>query len=735
MSFLNSLLNFLKKHFINILINIVFFVVFFSIFSSSDYFVMDGRADIVIDPLNTLKDFFYTWNDNLLGSSYAGIQSYIFPIAFVYAALSFVFNICTTQAIFYAFFMWLSFFFFYLFAKNELRSDSRLIYIGSFFYAVNLYVILNISQLYYVLVLPFLVLPLQLYFFRKLLFSHNWFKYSILVGFSTLLMGGVNPPLIAINLIVLCLYFFCKLKEILINQRFVLVCRRIFVSLLLTFVLNLFWVFGLINFFLSSVNFSDALSEPIAQKNKISTYLNVFRMIGSGSFFDSWAGKPYFSFANSYNSIFLVFSMYFFPVLLLLYFSIKKQKNILFPFLLVIVSVPMVVASREGFFARFYEWAYSNLPLFSMFRTNTKFFQPYILGVCMLLSLVLINVKNKRLKIFLVITSIFFICLNAFPFFNDTVIPSNYRIKEIPHEYYDAGKFFNNDNSYYRIMLLPVQYFPVYSWGQTSGNPEILWGKSLVVNRPGSPEGVSNKLSKELSDALMNKDYDLAEYYFKLLKVKYVVQRNDFDWKYYQSISQSPEIVQDVLSYYEKVGTFGNLDVYLVDNDCGDVIDGNISNVRKVNSTKYYIFMDNIKNGGSINFSVMYDKNWALYLQKNDNSELFSKNGFGFFSDFISSLLFINYDIDFKEFHSSDNGYGNKWAIDEQYIKNNFPSDYYVLNDDGSIDLKLVLVFKPQIYFGISFLISIVCLLLCIAYLLFEPLKSLIKKYFKGNDF
>ena len=53
----------------------------------------------------------------------------------------------------------------------------------------------------------------------------------------------------------------------------------------------------------------------------------------------------------------------------------------------------------------------------------------------------------------------------------------------------------------------------------------------------------------------------------------------------------------------------------------------------------------------------------------------------------------------FEETHHLVNDYANGRTLDADYIKKNFPKDYYKENPDGSIDVNLTLYFKPQSYF------------------------------------
>jgi len=56
--------------------------------------------------------------------------------------------------------------------------------------------------------------------------------------------------------------------------------------------------------------------------------------------------------------------------------------------------------------------------------------------------------------------------------------------------------------------------------------------------------------------------------------------------------------------------------------------------------------------------------------------------------------------------------------IDPEYIKANYPKEYYKIYPDGSIDIEMTLYFKPQSYFYLGIIISTFTFVGCIAYLM-----------------
>lgn len=74
----------------------------------------------------------------------------------------------------------------------------------------------------------------------------------------------------------------------------------------------------------------------------------------------------------------------------------------------------------------------------------------------------------------------------------------------------------------------------------------------------------------------------------------------------------------------------------------------------------------------------------------------------------------------FDDTHKLVYDYANGWTIDPEFIKKNYPKEYYKENADGSIDVKMTMYFKPQSYFYLGLLISGGTLLLLVSYLVFD---------------
>ncbi len=101
--------------------------------------------------------------------------------------------------------------------------------------------------------------------------------------------------------------------------------------------------------------------------------------------------------------------------------------------------------------------------------------------------------------------------------------------------------------------------------------------------------------------------------------------------------------------------------------------------------------------------------------------------------NFIDGIKKISQKPIFDENHKIAYNYANQWTLDAEYIKQNYPKEYYKENEDGTIDVKLTLYFKPQSYFYLGLLISGLTLLSLVIYLIFDFIKTRKNKNAKNS--
>ena len=701
----------------------VFILFFFSFYSNK--IIIDSRLDLNIDPVGSYHNFFWAWQNLLnLGQSNSWSQSYIFPFGAMYYFFSLIFSIHIVQALIFCIILWTGFYSFNKFIKAEFESASFYAYIGSLFYALNVYIATTISASYLVLLMNYAILPLQLYLLRKIFTNKKYFKYNFYFALAIMFMGGVNPPLIGINIIVVVFY----LLHLRFNRKIELFSKsslkKFFWIIVLSFGLNAFWLVPLLNYFLTLPpgGYNAILSEPLSMHDRISSFVNVLRTLGVWDFNVKWNGyDPSYPYASTYtNNKFLIFSL-FLPLLFVMggYIKFKdKFYKYISISVIMLVSIIMVVGINEGIFAPVYQWAYNHVPLFSMFRSGYKLISIYIFCLCYFMVFILVSIKNLKIKNLFFILFLIVILLNAFPFFNRSIIKGEKEINGIPSYYYDAKKFFDNDNSNYRIALLPEQYFSIYNWGDASGNPEIIWNKGLFTRQPGSALQYSNAVAINFNDDLLAGNYSAVDNILSTNNIKYIVERNDFNWQYYPNIASSPAIIKKALAPFQKVATFGELDIYKVADQIlyPEIYSTNLT-YQKVQLVKYNLNFKNVSSVQSLNFLDSYDSGWQLYLEKNTDNNACSGqlnktvNTIECQSNLskldLGDIKFLFTPSVFDYSHTQIFGYANSWKIDPNYIKQNFGKQYYTVNADGSINFNLVLYFKPQSYFYVGILFTV----------------------------
>jgi len=62
----------------------------------------------------------------------------------------------------------------------------------------------------------------------------------------------------------------------------------------------------------------------------------------------------------------------------------------------------------------------------------------------------------------------------------------------------------------------------------------------------------------------------------------------------------------------------------------------------------------------------------------------------------------------FKGSHVRANGFSNLWIVNPDYIKENFSSDFYTKNADGSLNLSFTIYYSSQSVYYFYFIMSIV---------------------------
>jgi len=149
----------------------------------------------------------------------------------------------------------------------------------------------------------------------------------------------------------------------------------------------------------------------------------------------------------------------------------------------------------------------------------------------------------------------------------------------------------------------------------------------------------------------------------------------------------------------------------------------------KIFNTAPLIYIDSNNNKASIKFERIKAYRYIVTI-KHATSPLkvtFTDNYNSYWQLSKPGVNFNNYLVqgEYNKYyrHTKINGYANNWTVDVERLCKEQP-DICTANVDSTYDLKLIIEFWPQRLFWVGLGISIITLLSCIGYLVFDIFKQ-----------
>jgi hypothetical protein len=305
----------------------------------------------------------------------------------------------------------------------------------------------------------------------------------------------------------------------------------------------------------------------------------------------------------------------------------------------------------------------------------------------------------------------------------------------LPKEYSEIDHKLGEIRDSDKILILPITgHFVGYvSNDDGYAGPERLYtltDKTFLtkIHSVVMPEKYSEILDKmRLNNGLVNNFYNILGYRYLL------VEKNTISSKHF-SVAKYEDIVATLdEKLWDK--KFENKSFILYSLKKDELVrrvyveDGSLI-FQKNNDTKYSMNIK-IDKKTKLNFIETFNKNWMLYLNPisgDDKCVPIVQDSDHFSSECVSdknvfSLDWATYFFKkavFNDKHNLVYDYANQWTIDPDYIKQNFPKEYYTENSDGSINVEMTLYFKPQSYYYLGLLISGFTLLGIIGYFVYD---------------
>lgn len=508
-----------------------------------------GESGFLIDPM--YMNLFYEWNDKINFGQASAFQANIVFFGIVWQFLKF-FSVNTHPSVLWAF---LAFFLpsisLYFCLDEILRFKNKFIYLpATLLYSFNIFR-LSVSYTNTSQNILFIVLPLFFLFYYKLAKTPKLTYILALLVISFFSVGTAsNLAVFSIPYVILAFYFLFKLvSEKTLSKQFILSNIVLLFGFL---VINLYWMIPLVS----------TLKDSLAQQGgslwnvlDAGTFFDHLRFMGFWAFKDGYGYDFYFPYFKRYYSFLLILSTMGVTVFSFYYIASKNTKRFLdkkivaFISLLTIISI-FAVAGAKGPTGFIYKYLYDNVSIFKIYREPYAKFMPlYIFSICFSLSfsllVILHKIKTNFLKGLLIAVLSLVILFNAFPIFTKNAFymkrwnqgPSG-SIVVIPKYWVNAKEYIDQLRIDSHIAILPFNtYVTSNNWPfgiNIVGNFADYFINANFVKGWAADYSLANDIISPLYQ--LNSSSHKLDKFLGLLNVNYVLQENDIEWRYSNTV-------------------------------------------------------------------------------------------------------------------------------------------------------------------------------------------------------
>jgi hypothetical protein len=502
----------------------------------------DSQVELHLDPIGFLRTIEYAWNPQIFAGMHTGFNHvYQMPYSWLYALLAVLHVDAFAAQLFVMFCIYLGvaagmYWGLSLLAPGMSRFArvcGALVFLLSIYVAVysngSAPVLLNYAELPILAGLLVAVLDTRITLLGGA-------AMSALVFF---LAGGVNPPLIAMNVAVLALVFVTFFLYA--RNRLNVLRRAIAFAIatgLLALLLDVYWIAPFLDY-MRTVWLGGVLDESPGMHNADTTLANIFRGLGQWSIFLGDDRGPYFPWANSYRSPLFATLLWCVPAIALLAPVLRRRRNYLTVALLavVLVSIPMVSGYYDGnagsaFLAHAYDALYRYVPGFQMFRTVYKWVGPLEFALAGLFAIsvqgALVRLRAMRIETPVIALAALLPVMLYVPVI---AYKANHASQPVPSWYRHASSLIGDDQRY-RVGLLPGQWLEQFYWGDPS-----FYSANSLIERPmiygylgSAPNQATDQWIKRAYRAFRMGDPE-ARAFFQMLGVDTLVERGDFRYE------------------------------------------------------------------------------------------------------------------------------------------------------------------------------------------------------------
>ncbi len=635
----------------------------------------------------------------------------------------------------------LGFIYFQKLVREIIGKEYLISIVGAVFYIFS--PIIAASHLAYFLSPVWLVCLVPIIFYYYLCFLHRgeiqdvfkvvlWCIFLSLAFYAVVWIAGLLLPLFSAFII-----FLIFVKNPLKNR-----VRKTSVFIFSIFASQLFWLFP---FVMSLRNVGDGgLGVRPVSKEIVDSFAPTVLSIASGNIINPlltfYHRQILFDFDGQLKNVFLNYYDYVLPLSLVfvvvLFIGLAKYKQVLkmdeknkfIFFFIAFLAALYFFTINVGVLKNIFLFL-GNIPGFSVFRNFIdKFSLGYIFIYAIFLTQCLFVIKRffRFYLIFLVLV-ILVVIVNFIPIkqvVNRPVWRTNniYQTVHFPKEYLDFAKETGSKLPKTENVIGFPQNIASYAIITEENGENAYVGTSPFkfltgVNDLSGTASYPSNISNLVVESIRKRDYERLLNLLEQVNVGYVmVTRNIpdevkksylFDHEYLEF--QDDELIRSISDRELVRSESGKYIIYKLKNS-PKVIDstGEVS-FEKINSVKYKVKIKNLDKQESLFFYETFNSGWKIFPGDKTYDNTVSGN--------IADILYLFKEPIFDESHLPIDPYGNKWAVDEDEVKNKIQSSSFVQNKDGSIDIIFTLYFLPQVYFYIGILMSAILLSMGFLYL------------------
>lgn len=372
--------------------------------------------------------------------------------------------------------------------------------------------------------------------------------------------------------------------------------------------------------------------------------------------------------------------------------SKSNEKRFLYSysFFAYLLSIYLFTVNITSWGTDIFIWLNNHIPGFVLFRNMYDKFGyavafNFSLLVAVSMQIVLKNIEKVNLRR-LVILFMFFSILNILPFFIGqyenlplwTTKHTYIKIKEFNDDFIDLTNYIRNTKDDGKYVILPLatgnsltvqdKYHPDYYYSGTS--------PLLVVTGKNDFSGLISfgPYGSIVRDYILNRDFDNLGMLFQKLNINYIILNSDVSEDLKKSFvysdgfyfKQDQDMINSLLG--EKVKDFGRRyslykinnrfrseKIYIGDTDDPILSNSQLLNYSKLNTYKYVLNFDDVKEVKNIIFLEPYNNGWNLYSRKDHKlikAEKFVANGYalGWKINDTSNISDEEFEIYFKPF-------------------------------------------------------------------------------------